>query len=237
MMKPGSGLSQNGAKNGSDKKRRRKPTLESGSKKVKAAASSNSNDSGRAAISTALTLDIGRAPLKNSNQQAVNYGVATSNRLSTPTSQGSVCLSPSTLAFPSTPTPMGRVFAPSTSTAFDASTVSKQLYDDSYYNDRCYSPTAASKLSISSDEEYSYESNSDEDSDSCASEDESSTIAPIVEKQEFIIWDPLNDKNSTVSVSREEAEDMMAQQFGYSTVLTRKIQSLSAICSCELLKL
>lgn len=219
LMKPGSGAVKSSNKD--SKKRRRKPTLETGTKKVKQTTSpttSSSQKPGLPLIDTKLP--------RNSSF----------NKLITP-----ISISPSSNS-------LNRLSAPSTSsTNFDMRTQSSSsLYDmDAFYKDtesQCLSPTASSKLSISSDDEYSYDSDSDDDilessfKPSHSRESSLTCGADFVEpnSQEFIIWDPLHDKKSIVGVSFEEVESAIAKNFGYSTPLTNKMQSLSAICACEL---
>lgn len=215
LMKPGA-WSSNSKEN---KKRRRKPTLETNSKKVKQE------------MKQQLTIDINNSK-SNSNQTLSSQN--TSNRLCTPTS--ALSLSPSTtLGLPKAP-------QPSTSTCYFDNP--KQLYDvDSYYKEnesQCISPSTNSKLSMSSDDEYSYESNTEEEEEDEYESDNSPQASFICgedfidNQQEFIIWDPLKDKKSSVGVSFEQVENLINKNFGYSTLFTRKIQSLSAICAYEL---
>ncbi|KAG2389576.1 hypothetical protein C9374_014136 [Naegleria lovaniensis] len=315
LMKPGSNSKSSSSND--NKKRRRKPTLEtSGAKKVKANANSNSsngssitssngdqstNGSG-SNINITLSSNNNLKPsltIDTSIASSSKHGKVMSNKLLTPTTTTGMALSLS----PSSTT-LNRSAAPSTGTgeSMRSSSSSSSLFEvDAFYKD-CESQNlsandASSRLSQSSDDEYSYDSSSDlsgddEDDNDYDDEDDEDYVdqsvsksnralttrrnttkaAPSVTKissavtyrtnvqqppalssaipfscgsdfvdqhtrQEFIIWDPLNDKKSTVEVTYEDVEDVIAKSFGYSTLLTRKMQSLSAICSCELNKM
>ncbi|KAL9645944.1 hypothetical protein ABK040_015109 [Willaertia magna] len=255
--------SHNSSNTGTDakqqnKKRRRKPTLDSNTTKDLKKQKKNYRKNN-------LTIDISSNSNASMNSNSsnsngnVSFSPVLSNKLSTPLSSSS--FTPTQL-FPSLPPTINtsRILAPPSISPLDKSSYfgleslplpsscrqssgslkPSKSFEDMIYAGDCISPiTTTSKLSQSSDEEYAFETNCSCDSESDDEEEyyeDEQELDGDCEEYHFVIHDPLSEENTSVEVSQEEAENIIAKSFGYSTQITRKFQSLSAICSCELMK-